>query len=238
MVNPIEPIAHNPVETPEPTFGQQVCNDLIIGAARGVIWCGVEKLAVWLESVQVEIPISLPSYVFVQFSATAFVQTAKVTHHLFMKCLGDREVYENMERTELYSDSLRKHIWAVISVAQHVEQKTDALFSHVLGIRTCKELKEQGLSDNDLDFLEILRQETKAQAQLTITEVVSLSLALPFGAHLGFHIATGNSIIWLNAMNFFIGTITRVSNIYTKRMEEEMLEEARIAALQNPPIQN
>lgn len=234
----VVPNVNVPEEQPpyQPTFGEQVGIDLMLGALKGVIWCGAEKIGEWLGAQQGNTPIALSSYVFVQFSAAAFVQAAKITHLLFLKCLGERGVYENLERAESYSDALRKHTWTLVSAAQNLERKTDALFSHVLGIRSCKEIEEQGLTDDDLDFLEILRRETQAQAQISITEIASLSLALPLAAHIGFHIATGNYIIWISAGNFFYGTITRISNIYTKRMEEAEAEENRLAELQNANV--
>jgi hypothetical protein len=235
----IEPVAQNvnvPEEKPvrRPTLSEEVVSNLFQGTVTGVGFYGVEKLFHWLGMKEIEAPFSLSSYVFVHFSAAAFVQTAKAVHLLVLNCLGDRDVFTNLEQTATYTDSFRKHTWTIISAVEGLENKIDALFSHALGINSMKEIEDQGIEDKDLDFLELLRREALAEAKETIPQIAAFSLALPLAAHCGLVLATGNSIIWITAGNFFFHTLSRIQAIKDRIVAET--EERRLADLQNPTV--
>jgi hypothetical protein len=137
-------------------------------------------------------------------------------------------VYEDLSHLEKAStvDHLRHRTWKVIGRVEKLQQDIDGVFSHILGIRTAKEIRKKHIPDRDLYFMEIARRAFGEQVFETVGSAVPLELGVYVVEACGYTVFGGH-LFMLHGVTFLTGMMLKVQQVYNEIDLEEIERKRR-----------
>jgi hypothetical protein len=193
----------------------------------GYAYCWMSRLEARIMLHDVGAIPALP-YVLAGVISAALVEAARLIYHCALLVLGPRQNPENLayEKDVSTFDSLRQRTWKVVTCLDGVRHDIDALFSRFVGIHSIKEIRDQGIVDRDLDFLEIFRKAFWEQVHEMIQSAIPDKLGLYLIEAIGYKIVVGHLGIGRQGLHFLSGLICRMYQVRLKKNEQRE-EEAR-----------
>ncbi len=210
VVNP--PIA-GAGESEESSVIMKTLGNLTVGALGGYVTYWMHRGMIFIRFMEPNAPFSPIPNVLAGVASAAIVETAKLTHFTALKILGDRERYEN-EPQASFGARLRSRAWKLVSSVEYIEHKVDSLFSHLLGIRTRRQVDEEGISIINPERWEVWRREFWREAAATLSVAIPKELGISLVESFGYKVLGGHVFMVLHAITFLTHLHVRIAGVY------------------------
>lgn len=223
-----DPIVHPPVvvnppitgarESEESSVVMKTLGNLTGGALGGYVTYWMHRGMIFVGFMEANAPLSSIPSLLAGVAGAAIVESAKLTHFTALKIFGDRETYETIPQAS-FGGQLRNRAWKVVSSVENIEHKVDALFSHLLGIRTRKQVEEEGISIINPQCWEVLRQEFWSQVGETLSKAIPQELGISLVESFGYKVLGGHAFMVVHAILFLTHLHIRVGAVYQRQAQ-------------------